>query len=59
MNSINSYQHDKNSEISYLELLISAFGTQSSLSAEESIKRIYARYSELEKKRSNVLQKTT
>jgi fido (protein-threonine AMPylation protein) len=59
VNSINSYQHDKNSEISYLGSLISAFGAQSGLSADESIKRIYARYSELEKKRSNVLQTTT
>jgi len=55
VNSRNNYQHDKNAEISYLESLISSFGTQFDLGAEEAIKRIYARYGELEKKRSNVL----
>ena len=55
MNSKNNYHHDRNAEISYLKSLIASFGTQASLQAEEEIKRIYARYSELEKKRSNVL----
>ena len=55
MNSQSSYQHDRNAEILYLELLISDFGTQPNLRAEEEIKRIYARYNELEKKRSRIL----
>jgi fido (protein-threonine AMPylation protein) len=56
VNPRNNYQHDRNAEISYLDSLISSFGTQSDLRAEEKTKLIYARYSELEKKRSNVLR---
>ncbi len=55
MNSKNNYHHDRNAEISYLKSLIVSFGAKASLQAEEETKRIYARYSELEKKRSNIL----
>ena len=55
MNSKSSYQHDRNAEISYLELLISDFGTKPHLRAEEEIKRIYARYNELQNKRSSII----
>jgi fido (protein-threonine AMPylation protein) len=52
----NIYQHDENAEIVYLGRLISDFGIQSDLRAEEAIKKIYSRFSELEKKRSNILK---
>jgi fido (protein-threonine AMPylation protein) len=57
--SRSSYQHDRNVEIFYLKELISSFGTQCDLQAEEAIKIIYARFSELEKKRSDVLRSIT
>ena len=54
----NSYQHDKNLEIKYLEDLISKFCVND-IQAKKAIKKIYANYSELEKKRSSILDKTT
>ncbi len=59
MKSQNSYQHDRNAEISYLEKLISSYGTQFNRQAEEAIRIIYVRFSELEKKRSDVLRSIT
>jgi fido (protein-threonine AMPylation protein) len=58
VNSNNIYQHDKNAEISYLNSLISSFNPQSGFRGDDAIKRVYARYSELEKKRTSVLNST-
>ena len=54
-----SYQHDKNAEIAYLEELIATYSEKSDWQAEEAIENIYTRFQELEKKRSQILPRLT
>lgn len=53
----NSYQRDQNEEINNLSRLIEDFGCNQSLKATQAVKKLYARYDQLEKRRSNILQK--
>jgi fido (protein-threonine AMPylation protein) len=53
----NSYRSDRNEEIDNLQKLIEDFGCDESVKAEEAIKKVYARYDNLVKRRSNILQR--
>jgi fido (protein-threonine AMPylation protein) len=52
----NSYQRDQNEEINNLKSLIENYGCNENIDAEEAIKKLYARYDQLEKQRNTILQ---